>query len=80
MASLALSPTAVGVLDAARDTLAAVAIPDAATAGDRRVIAEVIGSAFLRSFRLLMLAAAALALASALCAALMIRPAQSRRG
>jgi EmrB/QacA subfamily drug resistance transporter len=80
MASLALSPTAAGVLDAARDTLAAVAIPDGTTAEDRRVIVEVIGSAFLRSFRLLMLAAAALALASALCAALMIRPTPSRRG
>jgi hypothetical protein len=80
MATLALSPAAVGVLDAARDTLAAVAIPDSVTAEDSRVVAELIGSSFLRGFRLLMLAASALAVASALCAALMIAPAPPRRG
>jgi EmrB/QacA subfamily drug resistance transporter len=80
MATLSLSPAAVGVLDAARDTLAAVAIPDSVTAEDSRVVAELIGSSFLRGFRLLMLAASALAVASALCAALMIAPAPPRRG
>jgi EmrB/QacA subfamily drug resistance transporter len=80
MATLALSPAALGVLDIARDTLAAVAIPDTVSAEDGRLVAELIGSSFLKSFRLLMIAASMLALASALCAALTIAPTPSRRG
>ena len=80
MATLTLPPAALGFIESARDTLAAIAIPDTVTAENHRVVAEIIGSSFLKSFRLLMLAAAALALASALCAALMIARAPSRRG
>jgi EmrB/QacA subfamily drug resistance transporter len=78
-ANLALSPAAAGILERARDTLTAVALPDTITAEDRRVVAALIGSAFLKSFRSLMLVAAALAFLSALCAALTIAPAPSRR-
>jgi EmrB/QacA subfamily drug resistance transporter len=60
-ANLALSPAAAGILERARDTLTAVALPDTITAEDRRVVA------------------AALAFLSALCAALTIAPAPSRR-
>jgi hypothetical protein len=80
MATLALSPAALGVLDIARDTLAAVAIPDTVSAEDGRLVAELIGSSFLKSFRLLMIAASVLAIASALCAALTIAPTPSRHG
>jgi EmrB/QacA subfamily drug resistance transporter len=80
MTTLALSPAALGVLDIARDTLAAVAIPDTVSAEDGRLVAELIGSSFLKSFRLLMIAASVLAIASSLCAALTIAPTPSRHG
>ncbi|MBV8092608.1 MAG: hypothetical protein JO110_05140, partial [Acetobacteraceae bacterium] len=55
-------------------------VPSQITGGQRRVLEQVLNEAFVQSFRVVMFAAAGLVLASALCAALTIRPSRKNRG
>lgn len=78
LAGLGLSPDAAGTVAKIGATLTGGSMPHLVSGQDRAIIAA-IGPSFLVSFRLLMLSAAALAMLSSLCAALMIDPAEHRR-
>jgi EmrB/QacA subfamily drug resistance transporter len=72
LAPLHLEPALVRAMDAQIPRLAAAAVPPEAPAAMRQALEAAIGGAFLQAYRVVMLACAALAAASALCAALTI--------
>ena len=73
LAALDLAPDVEQAVYAEREKLAAAAAPTSATAGEQQAARQAVGEAFVFSFRIIVLAAAALAVLSALCAALLIR-------
>ena len=74
LAALDLAPEARRAVMAQVPNLAEAEVPGEIAAGQRDAVAQALEAAFLESFRLAMYVAAALALLSALCAALTIAP------
>jgi EmrB/QacA subfamily drug resistance transporter len=74
LTTLTASPAAKRSVLQATDNLAAAQVPESMQSDKRRALENAIDASFVASFRVIMLIAAGLALASALCAAVMIRP------
>ncbi|MDX1545545.1 MAG: MFS transporter [Rhodothermales bacterium] len=74
LGALDLAPGVQQAVYADREKLAAAAAPPGAGAAQQQAVGAAVDAAFVWSFRVIVLAAAALAVLSALCAALMITP------
>ncbi|HZF27178.1 MAG TPA: MFS transporter [Steroidobacteraceae bacterium] len=80
LASAPVSTAVKDVIDSARGGFVTPTMPSSLAEPERRVAHAIIGRSFVASIRLVMLIAGALALASALIAALTIRAAEPERG
>jgi hypothetical protein len=78
LAGIDLSPEAARAVAAIGETLAGAKLPPGIPAALRQIVEQATGSSLLLSFRLLMVAAAVLAVVGALCAAWLIGPAARR--
>jgi EmrB/QacA subfamily drug resistance transporter len=74
LTALQMPPELRRVMDAEAPKLTEAAVPSLATGQQRQLLMQALDQSFVRSFRVAMLVAAGLALASALCAILAIRP------
>jgi EmrB/QacA subfamily drug resistance transporter len=78
--SVKASPDVWLAVDGARDAFAPVSMPSSMSTRDRQIARSVIEGSFAETIRLIMLIAAALAFASAICAALTIPAGQAEPG
>lgn len=77
LAGLAIPPELRQAVYAERGKLAGIEAPAALDAAQKRAVEHAVGAAFVRSFRVVMLVIAGLALVSALCALVTIKPVEA---